>query len=99
MVQALERLPVGRVVGLSVHDPFPGTPEAGVSVRAAVSIDASRVEVDLRDNVDCLPSGLNLSESTACTAAMIGVVEFGPVDEPVDVIFAVDGRINGPIGV
>lgn len=26
-------------------------------------------------------------------------VEFGPVDEPVDVIFAVDGRINGPTGV
>ena len=26
-------------------------------------------------------------------------VEFGPVGEPVDVIFAVDGRINGPIGV
>ena len=26
-------------------------------------------------------------------------VEFGPLDEPVDVIFAVDGRINGPIGV
>jgi N-methylhydantoinase B len=73
MVHALERLPAGRVIGLSVHDPFPGTPEAGVSVRAVVTIDASRVEVDLRDNVDCLPSGLNLSESTARTAAMIGV--------------------------
>ena len=29
--------------------------------------------VDLRDNVDCLPNGLNLTESTARTAAMLGV--------------------------
>jgi len=75
IVQALARLPSGRVVGVSVHDPFPGTPADGVSVRATVSVDADtpRVEVDLTDNVDCLPSGLNLSESTARTAAMIGV--------------------------
>ena len=31
------------------------------------------IDVDLRDNVDCLPSGLNLTESTARTAAMMGV--------------------------
>jgi N-methylhydantoinase B len=75
MAQALARLPSGRVIGVSVHDPFPGTPEAGVAVRAAVRIDADEplVEVDLTDNLDCLPSGLNLSESTARTAAMIGV--------------------------
>lgn len=75
MVRALARLPAGRVIGVSVHDPFPGTPETGVAVRAAVSIDGDgpRVEVDLTDNVDCLPCGLNLSEATARTAAMIGV--------------------------
>ena len=73
IVQTLERLPAGRVVGVSVHDPFPGTPEDGVPVRAVVSIQGARAEVDLTDNVDCLPCGLNLSESTARTAAMIGV--------------------------
>src|SRR4030095_7926384 len=73
MIQALERLPAGRVVGVSVHDPFPGTPEAGGFLRAQVTIGGARVEVDLTDNLDCLPSGLNLSESTARTAAMIGV--------------------------
>jgi N-methylhydantoinase B len=72
---ALKRLPSGRVIGVSVHDPFPGTPETGVPVRTVVSIDpvAARIEVDLRENVDCLPCGLNLSEATARTAAMIGV--------------------------
>jgi N-methylhydantoinase B len=75
MIGAIERLPSGRVVGVSVHDPAPGTPEAGLAVRAAVTIDraAARIAVDLRDNVDCLPSGLNMTEATARTAAMIGV--------------------------
>ncbi|HJU46906.1 MAG TPA: hydantoinase B/oxoprolinase family protein, partial [Gaiellaceae bacterium] len=31
------------------------------------------IDVDLRDNVDCLPCGLNLTEATARTAAMMGV--------------------------
>jgi len=75
MVTALQRLPAGRVTGTSVHDPFPGTPETGVPVRADVTVDRAnaRIEVDLRENVDCLPCGLNLSEATARTAAMIGV--------------------------
>ena len=34
---------------------------------------AARLEVDLTDNPDCLPCGLNLSEACARTAAMIGV--------------------------
>jgi N-methylhydantoinase B len=75
MVGVLKRLAAGRVTGVSVHDPFPGTPEAGLPVRSVVSVDpvAARIEVDLRENVDCLPCGLNLSEATARTAAMIGV--------------------------
>ena len=31
------------------------------------------IEVDLRDNLDCQPCGLNLTEATARTAAMMGV--------------------------
>jgi N-methylhydantoinase B len=75
MVGALKRLPAGRATGVSVHDPFPGMPEAGLPLRTVVSIDpvAARIEVDLRENADCLPCGLNLSEATARTAAMIGV--------------------------
>jgi N-methylhydantoinase B len=75
MVAALRRLPSGRVVGVSVHDPFPGTPPEGVPVTAAVTVHgpAARVEVDLRENPDCLPCGLNLSEATARTAAAVGV--------------------------
>jgi N-methylhydantoinase B len=59
---------------MSRHDPFPAVPD-GVDVRATISVDgrAGSVEIDLRDNVDCLPNGLNLTESTSRTAAMLGV--------------------------
>ncbi|HZQ64633.1 MAG TPA: hydantoinase B/oxoprolinase family protein [Gaiellaceae bacterium] len=82
MEAALRRLPAGRVVAESAHDPFPGVPE-GIPVRVAVEIDPGQgtVEVDLRDNPDCQPCGLNLTEATARTAAMIGV--FNSIDHTV----------------
>ncbi|MGO4842561.1 hydantoinase B/oxoprolinase family protein, partial [Rhizobiaceae sp. 2RAB30] len=58
-----------------IHDPFPGTPAEGVAVKALLDVDAGagHITIDLTDNIDCLPSGLNLSEACARTAAMIGV--------------------------
>lgn len=75
MVAALSKLPAGSTSRTSTHDPFPGTPPEGVAVRANVAIDpiGARVWVDLRDNIDCLPCGLNLSEACARTSAMLGV--------------------------
>ena len=52
---------------------FPARPRAACPCARIVTIDGARVEVDLTDNLDCLPCGLNLSEATARTAAMIGV--------------------------
>jgi N-methylhydantoinase B len=71
---AIGRLPSGRVESISHHDPFPGAPH-GVDVKAVIQVasDDGTISVDLRDNVDCLPNGLNLTESTARTAAMVGV--------------------------
>ena len=75
MVAALQKLPSGRTTACSTHDPFPGTPPTGIPVNVTVDIDAEAgtIEVDLRDNLDCLPNGLNLSEACARTAAMIGI--------------------------
>jgi N-methylhydantoinase B len=74
MHQAVARLPAGETVATTRHDPFPGIPD-GLELRVGIAVkpDEGVVEVDLRDNVDCLPSGLNLTESTARTAAMVGV--------------------------
>lgn len=74
MEDAISQLPASSTTYESSHDPFPGIPE-GVTVKVTVDVDpdAKRVTVDLRDNIDCQPTGLNLTESTSMTAAMIGV--------------------------
>ncbi|RVQ69728.1 hydantoinase B/oxoprolinase family protein [Croceicoccus ponticola] len=83
MADAIARLPAGSVTGTSTHDPFPGFPGEGIRIEAKVDVDpvAGRVAVDLTDNPDCLPCGMNLSEACARTAAMIGV--FNSIDHKV----------------
>ncbi|MHA3792980.1 hydantoinase B/oxoprolinase family protein [Sphingomonas sp. YL-JM2C] len=83
MAEVLAALPRGVVTGFSTHDPFPGLPAEGLRIQAEVTVDpeAGRVAIDLRDNPDCLPCGMNLSEACARTAAMIGV--FNSIDHSV----------------
>jgi N-methylhydantoinase B len=74
MADAISRLPAGSFTETTEHDPYPGAPEGiPISIKIDVDPQAGRIHVDLRDNVDCLPNGLNLTESTARTAAMLGV--------------------------
>jgi N-methylhydantoinase B len=82
MEAAIAKLPGGTVSAESGHDPFPGVPE-GIPVKVTVAVDPQdrRIEVDLTDNVDCQPCGLNLTEATSLTAAMIGI--FNSLDAPV----------------
>jgi N-methylhydantoinase B len=75
MVSAIAVLPTGSRQAQCVHDAMPGTPADGIPVHAKITVDAAaaHIEVDLRDNIDCLPCGLNLSEACARTGAMVGV--------------------------
>ncbi len=75
MAASIRRLPAGRTTASSTHDPMPGTPAEGVTIAATVTVDpeAAVIEVDLRDNPDALPCGLNVSEACSRTAALIGV--------------------------
>lgn len=75
MQAALARMPSGTATRRSTHDAFPGTPPDGVAVTVRVQLDAAagRIEVDLRDNPDTLPNGMNVTEANACAAAMIGI--------------------------
>jgi N-methylhydantoinase B len=85
MAAAIGQMPAGRVVAENQHDPIPEAGiEDGVPIRVAVTVDpgAARIEVDLRDNPDCLPCGINLTEATSRTAAMIGVFNSLPVRVP-----------------
>ena len=74
MAAAIRQLPAGVVTQEGRRDPIPGLPN-GVPVKVTVAVDPddARIDVDLRDNIDCQPCGLNLTEATARTAAMVGI--------------------------
>lgn len=82
MDAAIRRLPAGVATTSTRHDPFPGVPD-GVPVQARVEVLPAdgMIDIDLRDNPDCVPSGLNLSEASSRTAALIGV--FNSIDHTV----------------
>lgn len=85
MSGAIRRMPAGRSVAHNKHDPMPVPgAEDGVPVKVTVTVDPqkARVEVDLRENPDCLPCGINLTEATSRTAAMIGVFNSLPITVP-----------------
>jgi len=83
MIAAIRKIPSGRAVKYSTHDPVPGTPPEGIRIKVDVTVksEAALVEVDLRDNPDCLPCGLNLSEACARTSPMVGI--FNSIDHTV----------------
>jgi N-methylhydantoinase B len=84
MRATIRGLPAGSRTGYDIHDAVPlrGV-EDGVPLEVTVSVDpqAAEIEIDLRNNPDCLPCGLNLTESTAVTSALIGV--FNSIEDPV----------------
>lgn len=79
MDQAIRKLPAQRLHASGKHDPIPGLPE-GVEVNVTVDVkpDEGRVVFDLRENPDCIPFGLNVSEYCArggCTIALLNCLE------------------------
>ncbi|MGW4199500.1 hydantoinase B/oxoprolinase family protein [Streptomyces sp. NPDC004726] len=82
MAAAIAELPAGVATTRTRHDPFPGVPD-GVPIQARVAVDPEQgmIDIDLRENPDCVPCGLNLSEASSRTAALIGV--FNSIDHTV----------------
>ncbi len=83
MIDVVRAMPAGRVTASATHDPFPGTPAEGVTIKVAVEVkpDEALIEVDLRDNPDAMPNGLNLSEACALSAPMTAI--FNSIDHTV----------------
>lgn len=79
-IAAIRKLPAGRVEKEAYHDAhLPGLP--GIPVRAILTVDpeAATVEIDLRHNIDNLPLGINLTESTITASCRNGVLNtLGP---------------------
>jgi N-methylhydantoinase B len=74
MATAIRALPPGEAVVTSTHDPVPAAP-GGIPVRVAVRVrsEDGMIDIDLRENLDCLPCGMNLTECMTRAAAMIGI--------------------------
>ncbi len=80
---AIAKLPAGSYSYETRHDPIPGVADDGIPVKITIHVDPEEGEilVDIRDNIDCVPGGVNLSENTATGSCRIGV--FNNLDESV----------------
>lgn len=74
MASAIRALPSGSALVETRHDPIPAVPD-GIPLSVSITVDSEEasIEVDLRDNPDCQPCGLNLTECMAQAAAMVGI--------------------------
>lgn len=81
---AIETLPEYVLHGTTAHDPFPGTGPDGVPLQATIEVKPKqgKITIDLRDNPDNLPNGLNLTKATATGAALAGILSGIPENLP-----------------
>lgn len=75
MMEAIRELPAGRVTKTTVYDPMEPTLPEGLPINVSVEVDPGKatIEVDLTDNEDNKPFGLNESVACATSNAMCGV--------------------------
>jgi len=75
MIEAIRKLPKITAAGEDWHDPIPLVANEGFPIRAKVSVDPDEgyITIDLIDNIDNLPGGVNLSEATVTAGALSGV--------------------------
>ncbi|TPL54037.1 hydantoinase B/oxoprolinase family protein [Mesorhizobium sp. B2-4-6] len=74
-IAAIKKLPAGTYIYEVRHDPVAGVADEGIPIKAKVTVDSKKglITVDVRDNPDCVPGGLNLTEACAVASCRIGV--------------------------
>jgi N-methylhydantoinase B len=88
MVEEIRKLPAATIENQSTHDPVPmftkgpynqsevlSVVSRGIPVKVRVTIDPTnaRIDVDLRDNLENLPCGLNLSHATTLAGVYLAI--------------------------
>jgi N-methylhydantoinase B/oxoprolinase/acetone carboxylase alpha subunit len=75
MVHAIKKLPSAELSNTGWHDAVPPILPDGIPIKVDVSIrpEDAIIEVDLRDNIDNLDCGYNLSEACSISAVMAGI--------------------------
>ena len=73
--EAISKLPAGEYVYEIRHDPVPGVADEGIPIKLKLIVDPEdgKIIVDVRDNIDCVEGGFNLSENTCTGSCRIGV--------------------------
>ena len=74
MIHAISELKAGTYINYGQHDSFGDFPPIPLKVLLEVDGDNQLLRVDLRDNPDCVPAGLNLSRATATSAVLTGIL-------------------------
>lgn len=84
IAHALKGFKSGTYVASTAHDPLPGIVEESIPVNIKATIDAEggHIEIDLRDNIDCLEAGLNLSRATSINSTVTGIFNVLDADIP-----------------
>ncbi len=84
IAHALKGFRSGTYSASTAHDPLPGIVEESIPVNVTATIDAEsgRIEIDLRDNIDCLEAGLNLSRATSVNSTVTGIFNVLDADIP-----------------
>jgi len=79
IAHVIAQMPKGTIVGEGMHDPFGPAPD-GIPIRVKIDVDpdAGMIELDLTDNIDCLPAGVNESRTCAMNNCMTGL--FNSID-------------------
>ena len=75
MVQTIRKLPKAKIVNEGAHDPFEPILPDGIPIKVELTLDPDEamIEIDLRDNIDCVDCGLNQSEACAINNVVAGV--------------------------
>ncbi len=75
MVQTIRGLPKAKIVNKGAHDPFEPMLPGGIPIKVELTLDPDNatIEIDLRDNIDCVDCGLNQSEACAINNVVAGV--------------------------
>jgi N-methylhydantoinase B len=84
MVQAIKQMPKAQLINHGAHDPFEPVLPDGIPIKVVVDVDPDEamIDVDLRDNIDCVDCGFNESEACATTNVMAGVFNCLGADIP-----------------
>ncbi|MBM3566690.1 MAG: hydantoinase B/oxoprolinase family protein, partial [Alphaproteobacteria bacterium] len=106
MVDAVRRLPKASLVGTGAHDPFDPILPEGIPLQVKIDIlpEKAKIVVDLRNNPNSVPCGLNVSEASAVSGVMNGI--FNCLDtsiphnsgsfRPVEILFRDDCVLGRP---